>query len=313
MFLLVLKRIKTTSETALDKLKSRLENLKISDLEGENIDDVISLIKAVRNTFRNSSTAERNYMPQDFSKMVLQVLQTSSVDEFNSVFKDEYDKAVRAADRTGGSVKWPSLDLLMNLAKNTYYRIDEDSKWVASDHQKKFASPGVSGSAPNTPAYLRPNYKCWNCGTNCGKPLRDCPTPKDEARIKRNKEAFLKERERSRKPSAKTADDKPKHITGSRGKHKGKPLILNKKGVYVLDTAKMAKAKDDDAKSAVAKFFRDASAAFTSGTGSTNSTPTESSTPTNNGSHSPPAAAAATLPASLDDVMAAVNAANWGS
>ena len=58
-------------------------------------------------------------MPQDFSKTVLQVLQTSSVDEFNSVFKDEYDKAVRTADRTGGSVKWPSLDLLMNLAKNT--------------------------------------------------------------------------------------------------------------------------------------------------------------------------------------------------
>ena len=81
--------------------------------------------------------------------------------------------------------------------------------------------------------------------------------------------------------------------------------------MYVLDTAKMAKAKDDDAKSAVAKFFRDASAAF--GTGSTNSTPTESETPTNDGSHSPPAAAAATLPASLDDVMAAVNAANWGS
>ena len=59
MFLLVLKRITTTSETALDKLKSRLENLKISDLEGKNIDDVISLIKAVRNTFRNSLHASR--------------------------------------------------------------------------------------------------------------------------------------------------------------------------------------------------------------------------------------------------------------
>ena len=65
----------------------------------------------------------------------------------------------------------------------------------------------------------------------------------DPERIKRNKKAFYdakNKRQAAANPdSTSNTDRKPLRITGRRGKFQGKPLILNKKGAYVLDSAEM--------------------------------------------------------------------------
>ena len=86
MLFLVLKKIQDNSESAIEALKTRVTKLKIRDIQGENVDVAVSLIKSTYSTLQSASTAERNYVPDDFPQTVLKVLQTSSVKEFNEAF-----------------------------------------------------------------------------------------------------------------------------------------------------------------------------------------------------------------------------------
>ena len=82
-----------------------------------------------------------------------------------------------------------------------------------------------------------PTCMCWNCGMKCGAPrVQDCTVkPIDEAVIAKNKKAFYKNRGRG--------SGEPLRKTGTKGKFKGKPLIRNKNGIYVLDSAKVRQTK----------------------------------------------------------------------
>jgi hypothetical protein len=86
---LVLKKVQNASEQHLKYLKDKVETLKISDLEGENVDTAVSLINAAYSIFISSSTATQSCVPPEWSKTLIQVFQTTTVPEFNQIFKDE--------------------------------------------------------------------------------------------------------------------------------------------------------------------------------------------------------------------------------
>ena len=90
MLCLLLRRIRTMSETALDRLKDSVSKIRISSIPGEDVEQVISLIKSTLTVLKSASTPERSYVPEDFVKTVITVFQTSSVPQFNSVFEYEY-------------------------------------------------------------------------------------------------------------------------------------------------------------------------------------------------------------------------------
>ena len=86
MALLILKRISATSETAISNVLTQIKTLKIWDIPGEDIEDVVALVQSARDLLVGALTDGYNYMPSDFPKTVLEVMQTLSVTKFNKVF-----------------------------------------------------------------------------------------------------------------------------------------------------------------------------------------------------------------------------------
>jgi hypothetical protein len=80
-FILMLNQLLADTEEAAASLQKRVKDFKISNIEGENIRKVVSLLRGAvtRLTYIKK-------IPEDFPKILLQVMQTSSVDSFNETF-----------------------------------------------------------------------------------------------------------------------------------------------------------------------------------------------------------------------------------
>ena len=117
---ILLRRIQDSSEASIDAVKTRIKNLKISSLPGEDVDTAVSLIKSSYEALKNASTESHNYVPDDFAETLLEVFQTTTVSEFNLAFKEEATKARNHADKYGGQPTWPSVDEITSLATNKY-------------------------------------------------------------------------------------------------------------------------------------------------------------------------------------------------
>jgi Zinc knuckle len=203
----VLKRIHNASEQHLEHLKLKVENLRISELEGENVDVAVSLVNAAHSIFISSSTATQSRIPPEWSKTLIRVFQTTTVPEFNQVFKDEEREARRDADKNGGQPSWPTHEQLTRLATVTYNRIKQSGSWDLPTKKSKGYLNAPAGKGPPS----NPDYRCWNCGEP-GHRLDACPKPRNQARIDAERVKFRAKRggkrdgtRRSRKPQAKAA------------------------------------------------------------------------------------------------------------
>ena len=217
---IVLRRIQDVSEDAIENIKGRIRALNVKKDPGENIDYFVSLILSSCQALLSASTKDRSFVPDDFPCTILKIFQTSSVPEFNEAFKEEERVARRQADMFGGLPVWPTVQHTTNLASSMYSRLKNKGDWVADVKQKKNVYPGFKDTKPPS---SRPKRTCWNCGED--HMLNDCPKPRDEARIKKAVEKFRAENPRRNNRRG------PKHKNGP----DGRPLVKNKKGVYVLD------------------------------------------------------------------------------
>ena len=107
--------------------------------------------------------------------------------------------------------------------------------------------PAQYNSSTSVPYYKRPGCVCDDCGALCGFPLKDCPKgDHDSAKIKKNRDERLAKAS-TNGGSKSNNHEKKQRIISTKGKYKGRPMILNKKGVCVLDAKrdKESNAKDD--------------------------------------------------------------------
>jgi hypothetical protein len=226
LLFLILKRIRASSEAALDNLKLQFRNLKIRDIPGEDVDIAVSFVKSTEKALLGASRPDRSFIPDDFVPTLYEIYTTSTVEPFNRVFRDEKELLLREGDKSGTTPEWPKPRTLNSLATATYARLKSDGKWDVPEDPKKKSAGGYSATPQQgnegkqrRSGKPRGTVTCFNCkGPHL---LPDCPKPRDEDEIAKNKAAYNKNR-------------KPKHKTGK----DGKPLILNKKGSYVLDTKK---------------------------------------------------------------------------
>ena len=228
MFYLIVSRIQNNSETAIDHLKTKIKNLKIKDLKGEDVEKAVSLVRSTHDALLHFSADHRSYVPEDFSQTVLKLFQTSSVTKFNNAFEREETEARHKADKFGGTPTWPPINQILNLATSTYRRLTYEGEWdVPTGSQSSAFKAGSSQSKKR-------KVTCWNCGKD--HTLNDCDQPRNEPRIAKAREEYMKKKKSSGKGKS-----KPKHKTVD-----GKPMILNKNGAYVLDQKKMREAQAKD-------------------------------------------------------------------
>jgi hypothetical protein len=228
---LLLLRIHNASEQHMDYLKLRVETLKISTLEGESVDVAVSLINSAYATFQSISTPTKDRIPPEWCKTLITVFQTTSVPEFNETFKDEEKGARRSADKNGGQPNWPTHEQLTRLATTTYNRLKVSGEWDVPKASRAKSYNAVGSPGGTTPGYKQPFERtCWNCGSK-DHMLNDCTRPRDEAKVTKARQQF-----RARRPPNSQGQRRPQP---QHKKIDGKPMILNKKGAYVLDQKKI--------------------------------------------------------------------------
>jgi hypothetical protein len=208
---LLLDRVSTSGDSSLKVLIRSIKDYSVKkDCKGEDIDTVVGLFTAIIDNIHSLNNGE---LPTDTVYNLLNLFQTTSVDDFNHKFKllqgqlnhseinDEIDPNFRLRLRNddGDSLKnnLLSAKYILNYAERAYRRLVRDGTWD-EQLQKPPGASGFLGQAtqpshfqapsgkPRSPPKSHPPNTCFNC-EEPGCRVETCPQPRDTERIARNK------------------------------------------------------------------------------------------------------------------------------
>ena len=249
MLILILKRVRNLSEQSAQHLKNRLKHYKIHKTQGEDVDKAVALVKSTHKALESISTSTRNMVPEDFPLTVMKVMMTTTVPEFNDCFKSIIRKARFKADKTGKLPQWPSIEEILNIARNLYQRLHDSEEWDTPPDSRKsvYAATNPQRSVGGN-ASKPPSPKCWNCGgphtvPNCEKPL-------DQPKIDEARKKWSQARNKRRRTSPNSPGSRSPPLTPGQKKTKGgMAYVVNKNREWVIDQ-KAKKEKEDARRSA---------------------------------------------------------------
>ena len=191
---LILDETTTTADSNLKALLTIVETYKIkTSIKGERISDVVDLFRSISLTVY---ALNNDKLPSDFVKHYIHIFTSSSVTIFNDLFEDL--KKQLMASRLQASISkfklapagsnllsndMNTVEFVLEYANRAYLDLFQSGEWDAIIN----ATPGASshhtpatGAPP--PATTRRPLKCFNCD-ELGHHIRDCPLPRNEAKI----------------------------------------------------------------------------------------------------------------------------------
>jgi hypothetical protein len=130
-------------------------------------------------------------LPKDLADKLLDVFQTSSVEDFNSLFKHFRLQSQIATFRLKSS-STPSIDEILQFAENQYHLMSSTGKWTgvnAKLNETVFVAALQAAKNSGTKFTI-----CFNCGGS--HHFSKCPKPTDTTRIKANRKLFKANRSR---------------------------------------------------------------------------------------------------------------------
>jgi hypothetical protein len=168
------------TEEAASSLQKRVKEFKITNVEGKDICMVVSLLRGTINCLTYIKK-----IPEDITKTMLKVMQTSSVDSFNETFHliEKQQKHFSVLCKTGRNDADITVDEIFILAEAEFRDLNLDCKWTQVHTTRTESAFNATGGQQRawTPT-------CFNCsGPHSNK---DCPKPKDANQIKANLAKF---------------------------------------------------------------------------------------------------------------------------
>ena len=204
-FKLLMDTLQIHSKEAAEYLVTMVKNLKISNIDGENVSEMNSKIRGAINRLKNLKDENgKSHLPDDMPTTLLEVYQTSSVEDFNNDFAYlRRHQMISKRSTVFGPFQKLSNEDLIQLAETTYANLVQRGLWngvntkanatqfVASKAKEAFAnrlSTFISKSDFNKKKI------CFNCGGD--HLLHDCTQPKNEKRITAMKQKFWDKRKK---------------------------------------------------------------------------------------------------------------------
>ena len=222
-FVIMMHLLLSCTEEAARVLTKRLKSFRIDSLKGE---DVHVWISRVRSAIRRLNYVKK--LPLDLMSILLNGLQTSSVEAFNDLFK-----GIKQSQKTSGLFKDTkdrvlNNNALLELASTEYVEMCEAGTWNG------VTTPGTGAAALNVTSGgpKRFTRRCFNCGEDHN--VAACPKAKDQARIEANKKKFAEQKKRDGgggKPGGKDAN----RTGGPKRKWKWRPPERNEHGKREID------------------------------------------------------------------------------
>ena len=245
LFIIMMKKLSTDTMAGAEHLKNLVLNLKISNEQGENVETICSQISAAYKRLQNVSimfpshgtasatTTNQNYscIPADFPLSVIKIMKTSSVHEFTAHFDFFEKQHATNYFSKGPTTPLPSVDEILNMAKNLYNDLLRQGKWTGVSTQ---------GSSTFLSRTDTKEVECFNCGTK-GHHFKDCSKPKNNKLISERLAEMRKSRKNARKASNK---DKDQDATTPSGKwapptaKENRKRLIDGKPMYWLTKSK---------------------------------------------------------------------------
>ena len=132
-------KLLSSSEEAAASLAERIKTFKITNVPGEDIDQVNSLLKgAIRrlSQLQHRTSAATQEFNDEITRQMLAVFQTSSVPKFNDAFRHiQYQRRMEAAFKgtsTRNLLQRITYDMLFMMAEQTYRQLTESGAWTAA-------------------------------------------------------------------------------------------------------------------------------------------------------------------------------------
>jgi len=176
-------------------MANTITNLKITDIEGEDVAAFVTKYRAGISFLRKADCHEGSngikyykYIWSDSVDLLLEKLQATSTEDFNNVFKmlgtalemesldvtEGVSSLGKKAPVIEGDNIVKQLEMLLAMAQRKYMILSSQSKWTG------VGTPGQSSFVGTV---------CWNCGEG-GHTADKCMKPKNESALAQNRQAY---------------------------------------------------------------------------------------------------------------------------
>lgn len=167
--MMMIRKIIATSDTALRGLTKKLETLKLTDYDGENVLDCVTFVRNAVKIMRDHAS-----IPHDIKSIILEIFGATTCVRFEQIV---------SAIRT-------ELDL-----KRTDYEIEDILKILEEDYQDKIGSgkwtpKGTDKVEGSTFSVSNEDIMCLNCG-EFGHMVKDCTKPICQLAIAKRKKLLF--------------------------------------------------------------------------------------------------------------------------
>lgn len=235
-FKIMIDILQNSSSEAAQYLISTVKGIHISNYSGENVEDVVSLIRGATSRLENLvDTNGESLIPKDFVDDLIKIFQTTSVTEFNDLFS-HYSRANTLSEFiTGPTAPKPTISQILKFAEIQYRKLYRSGQWT-----------GVTTKLTET-AFItnEKEMKCFNCG---GKHhLSKCPVPKSEDRIKANYKLFKQNKKKDLSSTAKKKKGKYSPPTAEEKANNNRRVIDGKEHYYLWKARRWKPVKKDNA------------------------------------------------------------------
>ena len=178
-FKIMIEILQNSSGEAAQYLISTVKGINISSYNGENVENVVSLIRGATSRLENLvGIRGESLIPKDFVDDLIKIFQTTSVSEFNELFSHYSRTNTLSEFISGPTAPKPTISQILKFAEIQYRKMYRSGQWT-----------GVTTKLTKTAFFANRNkIKCFNCGGD--HHLSKCPIVKDEERIKANYKLF---------------------------------------------------------------------------------------------------------------------------
>jgi len=233
LFIFMLHRLQSNSLLVVDTIKKHMPTLRIDQYGGgENVDELVSHFRSLLLRLRSldkevDGKVVHSHVPDDLSKTLIGILQTSSDSRFNDLFKNKEQEAF-AKHCIGGEYNgYGTPEDLLILASRAYQAaLVSPEGWKGIFHKVNATGFSADGTGDVK--------KCWNCG-NPGCSMQKCTAPRNEERIKKMKKAFYEKKKGATKGGGKAKKKGTKKGQGKSFPNLAKPEQREKNRAKVSD------------------------------------------------------------------------------
>ena len=190
-------------DTTVRAVVKCLDNMKITDYDGENVSQVITYLRTV-----TEYLTQNKALPNDYDNMVLDVMKTATTGDFIEEVKMLAFQRKREKTKT-------TIDSVLDELQILYHNLVASKKWTPLDNSSKEGATFAVDYTKST---------CWNCGEK-GHAVSQCSKPKDESAIKSARNEFFNAR--NKKGGSEGANDTS---SGYKGKNPGAHKVPPKEG-----------------------------------------------------------------------------------